>query len=290
MIWFRALRWRHLTDPIQSISTAALARAVSVGFMANNVFPLRMGEVVRAWYLGRETGASVAAIFGTVILERVIDVTTVIAMALVVIAVWGAGGDGTLARAPFVLMPIAALPIAFLVLLRAAPLRVIALARSVLRPFPKRIAEFTGALLQRFSEGLGALRGGRHLLWIAIHSLVIWLVASPITILAGFLALGIDLGTPLRTLEAAWTTQAAIGLAVALPSAPGFFGIFHYACRLSLVRLGVAPQTAVAAGTLIHAVMWVTLTSLGLAVLRSRRTSLSEVDRALGASSDPDPR
>ena len=158
LIWVRALRWRHLTDPIQPIPTGALVRAVSVGFMANNVFPLRMGEVVRAWYLGRETGASVAAIFGTVILERVIDVTTVIVMALVVIAVWGAGGDGTLARAPFVLMPIAALPIAFLVLLRAAPLRVIALARRVLRPFPKRIAELAGALLQRFSEGLGALR------------------------------------------------------------------------------------------------------------------------------------
>ncbi len=290
IIWFRALRWRHLTDPIQPIATGTLARAVSVGFMANNVFPLRIGEVVRAWYLGRETGASVAAIFGTVILERVVDVTTLIVMALIVMAVWGVGGDDTLARAPFVLMLIAALPIAFLVLLRAAPQPVIALAHAVLRPFSARIAELTGALLQRFSEGLGALRGGRHLLWIAIHSLVIWLLVSPITILAGFLALGIDLGTPLRSLQAAWTTQVAIGLAVALPSAPGFFGIFHYACRLALVGFGVAPQTAVAAGTLIHAVMWVTLTALGLVVLRGRRTSLSEVDRAVGGTSDPDPR
>ncbi len=290
IIWFRALRWRHLTDPIQPIATGALARAVSVGFMANNVFPLRMGEVVRAWYLGRETGVSVAAIFGTVILERVVDITTVIVMALIVMAVWGVGGDGTLARAPFVLMPIAALPIAFLALLRAAPQRAIALTHVLLRPFPARIAELAERLLQRFSEGLGALRGGRHLLWIAVHSLVIWLVASPITILAGFLALGIDLGTPLRTLGAAWITQVAIGLAVALPSAPGFFGIFHYACRLALVRFGVAPQTAVAAGTLIHAVMWLTLTALGLAVLRSRRTSLGEVDRAVGGSSDPHPR
>ena len=49
--------------------------------MANNIFPLRMGEVVRSWYLARETGASAAALFGTVILERVIDTVTVIVLA-----------------------------------------------------------------------------------------------------------------------------------------------------------------------------------------------------------------
>jgi hypothetical protein len=99
---------------------------------------------------------------------------------------------------------------------------------------------------------------------------------------AAFASLGLDLGSPFQTLGAAWTTQAAIGVAVAVPSAPGFFGIFHWACKLALVRFGVAPGTAVAAGTLIHAVMWVSLTGMGLAVLRARRTSLDEVDRAVG--------
>ena len=76
-------------------------------------------------------------------------------------------------------------------------------------------------------------------------------------------------------------------MAVALPSAPGFFGIFHWACKLALVRFGVAPETAVAAGTLIHAVMWVTLTSAGLVVLRFRRTSLEEVDQAAALETPP---
>ena len=68
-------------------------------------------------------------------------------------------------------------------------------------------------------------------------------------------------------------------MAVALPSAPGFFGVFHYACRLALVRFGVAPEAAVAAGTLIHGVMWTTFTGLGLAVLRLRHTPLAELER-----------
>jgi uncharacterized membrane protein YbhN (UPF0104 family) len=69
-------------------------------------------------------------------------------------------------------------------------------------------------------------------------------------------------------------------MAVAIPSAPGFFGTYHAACRLALEPLGVAPEDAVALGTLLHGVFWVTLTLLGLAVLRSRRTSWGELEQA----------
>jgi len=284
LVWFRALRWRHLTDPIQPIETAPLVRAVAVGFMANNIFPLRMGEVVRSWYLARETGASAAALFGTVILERVIDTVSVIVLILIVIAGWGGGSEGVLAERALLLLPVALLPIAFLGALRAAPDRVVELVLALLRPFPARIAAFAERMLRHFAEGLGALSGGRHLVWIALHSAIIWSVFSTIPIAAAFLALDMDLGSPLRGLGAAWTTQAAIGVAVAAPSSPGFFGPFQWACKLALTRFGVGAETALAAGILINAVMWLTLTGLGLAVLRLRRTSLGELDQAAGGS------
>ncbi len=56
---------------------------------------------------------------------------------------------------------------------------------------------------------------------------------------------------------AAWITLAAVGMAVAIPSAPGFFGTYHAACKLALEPFGVAPETAVALGTLLHAMFWV---------------------------------
>ncbi|MDJ0848459.1 MAG: lysylphosphatidylglycerol synthase transmembrane domain-containing protein [Myxococcota bacterium] len=280
LVWLRALRWQHLTEPIQPISTGALYRAVSVGFMANNVFPLRMGEVVRAWYLSRESGASTAALFGTVILERAIDTVSVLLLVLLVLGGWGAGGQGELERGALVLVPVAFLPIAALFLLRSAPDRVIALAHFFLRPFPRRVSHFVEDLLRRFTEGLGALSGGSHLVWITVHSMLIWLVFSAVPIIVVFAAMDLPLGPPIDMLGAAWMTQAAIGVAVALPSAPGFFGIFHWACKLALLRFGIAPDEAVAAGTLIHGVMWVTLTSMGLAVLRFRRTTLHDVDEA----------
>jgi uncharacterized protein (TIRG00374 family) len=280
LVWVRALRWRHLTDPIRPLANAPLSRATAVGFMVNNLFPLRMGEVVRCWYLARETCISAAATFGTVILERVIDTLAVIAMVLLVLPLRAHASDAGLTRGALLLVPVAVLPILGLWGLRVRPALVEALVRACLRPFPARFGARAQWMLHRFAEGLGALRGGRHLAWIAWHTVVIWLVISVVPILAAFEALAIELPSAGQELVAAWTTQAAIGVAVALPSSPGFFGLFHYACRVALVRSGVPTDTAVAAGTLIHSIMWLTLTALGLCVLRWRRTSLAEVDRA----------
>ncbi len=279
-VYLRALRWRHLTDPIQPISTGPLFRAVSVGFMANNLFPLRIGEVVRCWYLRRETGVNAGAVFGTVILERVLDTLMVIALALGVLMLWGSAADREIARGALLLVPVAVVPTLVLIWLRVAPDQMIAVAERVLRPFPDRIGAFVEKLLRRISEGLGALRGGTHLVWIGIHTLNIWLVASTIPMIAGFLAVGVQFGSVVETVTAAWFMLAAIGVAVAVPSAPGFFGTYHYACKVALERFGIPAETAVAIGTLVHAVFWLTLTLLGLAVLRMRRTSLGELDQA----------
>jgi uncharacterized protein (TIRG00374 family) len=282
MVYLRALRWRHLTQPIQPMPTAALFRAVAVGFMANNLFPLRMGEFVRSWYLARETGVGVAAVFGTVVLERVVDTLMVVLMALGVAIFWGGGSGGTWWRGALLLIPVAVAPVICLVCLRLVPERVLWLVSRVLRPLPAKLRSRTLRHLEGFSRGIEALSGGAHLFWIACHSLSIWLVAAALPILAGFLALGIDLGSPGRMVAASWVTLTGIGIAVALPSAPGFFGVYHSACRLVLERFGISAELAVALGTLLHAVFWLTLTGLGLAVARSRRTSLGELDEAAG--------
>lgn len=282
--YLRALRWRYLTDPIRPLPTGALFRAVSVGFMANNVFPLRMGEVVRAWYLARETGVSAAAVFGTVILERVIDTLMVVVLAMGVVLAGRGGNDGFLESYALLLLPLAVLPFLGLGLLRFAPAFFLGAAEFAMRPLPAAISATAIHWLRRFQDGLGALRGGIHLVWILLYSLAIWLVASTLPVIAGFIALDIDFPSRWEELAAAWAMLAAIGVAVAVPSTPGFIGPFHLAAKVALLRFGVAPETAVACGTLIHAVMWVTITGLGLIVLRLRSTSLEEVDQVAGGS------
>ncbi len=287
VVQLRAVRWRHLTDPIQPIEVRPLFRATAVGFMVNNIFPLRVGEVIRPWYLSREVGAPSAALFGTVILERVIDTIMVIGLATFAIALRGAGEGGVLGQVAIALIPVAVAPLLGLIVLRAAPQWIVRVASWLLRPFPARFGSYAVEVLGRFSAGLGALKGGSHLFWIAFHSIVVWFVASTIPILAGFWALGIDFGSPYETLVAAWVTLAAVGMAVAIPSAPGFFGTYHAACKLALEPFGVTPETAVALGTLLHAVFWVTLTLLGLAALRSRKTSWKDLERAAESPESP---
>jgi len=286
VVYLRALRWKHLTAPVHSYSTAVLFRATAIGFMANNIFPLRMGEVIRSWVLAREGGGSRAAIFGTVILERVIDMVTVIGLAFAILALLGAGHEGRIAQWALLLLPVAIAPTVVLVLLEAAPAPTIAFASRLAGVFSKRLAEFLEYTLTRFSEGLGALRSGHHLFRVACYTIVIWLVASTIPLLAAFAAVGVEFESPLETIGAAWITQAAVGMAVALPSAPGFFGPYHFACKVALERFGIAPETAVALGTLIHAVFWLSLTGLGLAVLRTRRTSFGEIEEVAVPSDD----
>lgn len=285
IIWVRSLRWRYLTDPIKPMPMAALVRAMTVGFMANNVLPARVGEVVRCWVLARETDSSAAAIFGTVVLERVLDAVAVILLVCLVLGLRSGGAeDERLVTGLLVLLLVAALPIVGLVLLKTRPEWVLGISRTVLRPLPK-LSALAERLLVGFQAGLGAIRGGSHLFWLAAHTLMIWLVLSNIPVLAVFLAMDLELGGPADMLVAAWTTQAAIAVAVALPSAPGFFGLFHAACRFALVGLGISVSTALAAGTLVHGVMWVTLTVAGLVVLRAGHTSLGEVDEAAEAPS-----
>jgi hypothetical protein len=167
---------------------------------------------------------------------------------------------------------------AFVVTLRFWPARAIRLAGCVVRPVSEPLAVRVEQAVRSFADGLGAISRGGHLLWIALHSALIWLVASMLPFWAGIVALQIDLGSGARTLAASYVLLTAVGIAVAVPSAPGFFGPYHLACRAALTRFGVAEAQALALGTLVHAIFWVSVTALGLIVLRLRRTSLHELE------------
>jgi len=282
-IWVRALRWRHLTNPVCDASRGVLFRATAVGALANNLFPLRIGEVVRAFYLARETRTRTAALFGTVVLERGIDGIAVLAMALVIFGARRGPDDGALAVG-IPLLAGAALPLAAVVWLRVAPDQVVRVTRALLGWVGGRGTAPVERLIRHMAEGLGSLRGGRHLWWVLWHTVVIWTVLGVAPFLAAMLALGIDLGSFERNLSAAFVTLTAVGIAVALPSAPGFVGPYHLAAREALRRFGVTEELALALGTLAHAVFWLTTTGIGLAVLRYRGTRLDELADA--ASTD----
>jgi uncharacterized protein (TIRG00374 family) len=281
-LWIRAQRWRHLVGAVAQARAVPLFRATAVGFMANNVFPLRIGEVVRAWYLARDLQTSGAAIFGTVIVERVIDAACVLALFALVVGTVGAQAAG-IDPGPVLFglgLGGVALPFGFIVLLRVAPEAAVGLATRVAGAvLPQRLTERLHHLLSQLAGGLGGLRGPGALAWVLLHSVLLWGVASWIPFYAALRAMGMELG-PVGMVEAAYALLVWVGLAVALPSAPGFFGPYHAACWVALRPFGVAKEEAVALGTLSHVVFWLTMTATGLVVLRLRGDRLRTADPA----------
>lgn len=280
-VYVRALRWRHLTNPIAPMSRKLLFRAESIGFMVNNLLPLRIGEVVRSWSLAQDTGTSFSAIFGTVVLERVLDVVAVLALAGGALAYVGRSSDvgGVLAEGSILLLPVAMAPLLVLIVMRMAPELVIRVSHAVLLPLPLHLRERVETLLRSFMQGLGALSGGSHIFWIVLHSMTIWLLLSAAPIWIGLWAFGVDLGSPVETLVSSWIVLGAVGVAVAIPSAPGFIGPYQLAFKAVLVRFGVDPATALAMGVLVWLAFWLTLTLQGLFFLRSSHRSLADLAR-----------
>ena len=72
-VWFRTIRWRFLLLTNTQIKTSRLLPVVVVGYMANNILPFRIGELVRSYYLNRREGISTTTGVSTILVERVSD-------------------------------------------------------------------------------------------------------------------------------------------------------------------------------------------------------------------------
>jgi hypothetical protein len=264
----RAQRWRVLARGVVDVPASAAFRATAVGFLVNNVLPLRIGELVRVWCLAREVRSSAAALLGTLILERVIDFVFLLGMASFVIG--SEVGRG-------VLLAGAAGPLALTLALRRWPapaLRGVRRAAGLVLA-PARADRVTG-VAGSVARGLASLRGRGDVARMIGLTALLWGVAAVIPFWAAIEALDVDLGGRLGSLRGAYLVLVYVAAAVALPAAPGFFGPYHAACRLALTPLGVSKELALALGTLAHAVFWVGTSAIGLVALRGAGRRLRE--------------
>jgi glycosyltransferase 2 family protein len=277
-VQLRAARWRVLARGVADVPASAAFRATAVGILVNNLLPLRIGEFVRVWWLAREIRSSVAALLGTAIVERVIDMVFLLGLASFVVG--NEVGRG-------VLLGAAAAPLAVTLALRRWPapaLRAVRRCAGLVLPASRadRITGIAGAVAQ----GVGALRGGADFARVAGFTFLLWGIATVIPFWAALNALGIDLGGLAASVHGAFLIMVYVAAAVALPAAPGFFGPYHAACRYALTPLGVPVELAVALGTLAHAVFWIGTTGLGLVCLRAGTLRLRD---AVSSAEHPDP-
>ena len=247
---FRGLRWQRLIRPIAAVRYLPMFGYLLIGYAANNVLPARLGELVRSHYLGDREGLSRASALGTVVVERVVDLVAVVAIASVALIVLNV--RGVLVNAAFIGAAFAGLFLAAVVLAIVAH-RLPGIDR--LAPLVDRQPRIRD-LARSLQDGLGVVSRPRTLAEVLLTTGAAW--SCSILALA---ALGQALGVQLSIGQAALMTSG-VALASAIPAAPSNIGTFEAAAVVAGTTIGLTAETALAIGLLSHAVI-LGITSVG---------------------------
>jgi len=270
--WLTAVRWQLLLRPVKHVGIHRLFGVTMVGFMANNLLPARLGELVRAYALGRTEGLPGSLPFATIVIERVFDGFTLLLFLMGGLSflrpsptlLWAAGLTGGLYLGV----------LGGLLLLRSG--RGLGVLTRAVEALPARVAAPLRGLLESFRLGLGVLGNARALGGVALLSLLIWGVNAA-GVQASFAAFALDLPP-----HAAFLLLGTIAVALVLPSAPGYVGPLQVGTVEGLALLGVGRDTALSLSIVYHLANYVPITLVGLAYLSALNLTLREL-RAAGA-------
>jgi len=254
-VFLRAWRWKYLIMPLKKIPMKHLFASEMICYFGNNVFPLRFGELLRCYALNQSTGLSTVSIFGTVVLERIIDVITFSVIMVMTIFLFP-GLPDIIRRGGIIAV--------FVICLVGILGYILEMKKVIITRFVNQWAGKTRHgikildIINRFRQGLTTLKKTPHLGTIALQSAAIWSICIFINWLIG-VSLGIRFSI-YETLLIFFVTSAIISV----PSAPGYVGTYHAGAIGILVFLGIELSKAQAIAVILHAVGFISLTSIGL--------------------------
>jgi uncharacterized protein (TIRG00374 family) len=261
----RAIRWRLILDPVaDGIPLGMHWRSIAIGMMVNNLVPARAGEFARAYALTRETPrVGFAASFASLAVDRVFDAVVLLLLLIVGMFELPAAQNTVVAGQPLsnwvgwgTVVMVAMIAALYTVVV--FPGRIIALYEAFSRRVAPRFEERGRDALMAFAGGLSVLRSPRRfgavMLWTILH----W-VMNALAFWCGFKAIGLGV-----SLFGAFVVQGLMAIGVAVPSSPGFFGVFEAIARAILPMYGVTEDQAVAWGFAYHILTFIPITLIGL--------------------------
>jgi hypothetical protein len=264
-VWARAWRWHYLLRPLKSIPTRAMFPIVAIGYMGNNIYPARAGEVLRAAVLKRKEGVAISASLATVIVERIFDGVVMLGFIFINLAELAnlTGGSGV--AAGFSIQQIAlwgslAFGGALAGFLLAAMVPAVSeqlLTWVTARLVPLRFRQSILSVGMRFLGGLESLRSPLEALMVFLTSLVIWLLETG---KYWFVMQAFDFDVSFFALM---LMNGVVNLATTIPSAPGYIGTFDAPGIAVLEAYGVATAVATSYTFVLHIALWLPITALG---------------------------
>jgi len=286
----RSLRWDYLIKhEKKGVPFSSFFAANTVGFTVNAIFPGRLGELVRAFYLGHKENIKKGFCLGTILVERTFDTFTMCfflgvfllarplftsrfnaqAEGYASLRLWGIAG---LALTVFLL--------AFILSMYFFREKMLAFIGRLVKPLPARISHRVLALSEEFIQGLKFFHSLQNILMYTLYSFVVWLGIIFLYWIF-FMSFGIRLSYFLLVPYVFLTMVGA-----SIPT-PGMVGGFHYFSKLGMTSLyRLDPNLAVGVTIVVHAVQIVVTSVLGYAILWKEGMSLFQLKR-LGEKAEP---
>jgi uncharacterized protein (TIRG00374 family) len=268
----RTYRWHVLMRSTCEIPVRRLWPVIVIGYMANNVLPLRAGELVRTYVLSEREKVSRSATLATIVVERVFDGLTM--LAFIVFAALFIDINARVRQLMLIaaLLFLGGLAIFFLIAVSGAwRARILG---PVLRRLPHGVAVRAEAVIVEFTAGLGSLRRASDTALVALFSVCAWGAEATMYALVakGF-------GLTLNPAGAMLTTGVA-NLFTLVPSSPGYIGPFEAGTLLVVQQILKLPAEITGAyALLLHAALYFPVTAWGIYYWWHQHLSLRNVQR-----------
>lgn len=268
-------RWQFLLRAIKPVPLGDLYQLVAIGYMGNNVYPFRSGELLRIVLLRRSYDIPIARATTTVIVERVFDglvMLTFVIVPLTFLAIPNAAPE--IRTVATLTAPLFIGGLGAFLFLAARPNLLRSIVQGVAKLLPERLRQVVMGLSEEVIGGLEGLRSVRdlsgtvfasYLTW-SVETLVYWIVAQ---------AFGLDI-----SYFAMLPVVGIVNLAGLLPASPGQVGVFEFFVSRVLIGFGIAETQATAYALLVHIAIWIPPTALGFYFLVRRGLGWSAVVQA----------
>lgn len=278
-VWVRAWRWHYLLGPIKKIPTKAMFPITTIGYMGNNIYPARAGEVLRAVILKRREGVSVSASLATIIVERIFDGVVMLAFVFVNLPELAklTGSSGFVGNIQQVAVIGTGVFLGALVIFLVAAMfshMTMKVALRFIRFLPQRFHARLVSISNRFLDGLASLRSPFNVLMVFFTSVIIWLLETG---KYWFVMHAFDFSVSFFALM---LMNGIVNLATSIPSAPGYIGTFDAPGIAVLTAFGVEHSIAAGYTITLHVALWLPVTALGAYYLAREGVRWSDSLRA----------
>ena len=273
MQWLRSYRWGVILQPMEKIDQLSLFSVTSVGFLAISAIPARIGELARPYLISKRSSIKMSSALGTILVERVLDSFTVLAIAVIVLFLTDLPPWMIRSSIIFFLLALGMFCfIIFLILRRDAALKLI---NRILSKLPGKFAHKIDELIHHFIDGFKIVTNIKLLLYLFLLSALVWLV-DVLAIYMLLKAFGFTL-----PVMASFVVMIILIVGIAIPAGPGYIGNWHFACVLALSFFGLAKAEALSFAVVYHFLAMVIVVVLGVAFLPFNKFSISDMKNQL---------